>query len=134
MQQLKQLTAGRSALNIIYNMDKKTLFAALLAVAGNNPDGFTVSAQTLQDVTKGYAVAVSGTQNSFGDSGLRFVIDYVAKHPEINAFGGWMDSESGLFYWDATIITNNIEQARALAIANKQIAFFDLENLCEIRL
>ncbi len=115
-------------------MDKKTLFAALLAVAGNNPDGFTVNAQTLQDVTKGYAVAVSGTQNSFGDSGLRYVIDYVANHPEINAFGGWMDNESGLFYWDATIVVSDIVEARALAVANKQIAFFDLENLEEIRI
>ena len=51
-------------------MKNKKLFAALLSVAALNPEGFTVSAHTLQPMEKGYAVAMSETQNSFGNAGL----------------------------------------------------------------
>lgn len=114
-------------------MKKEMIIASLLQVATLNPEGFTVSAATLQPVTSGFAVAVADTQNSFGREGLEKVVNYVAAH-DIAAVGGWLDSESGLYYFDATFICSTREEAEALARANGQIAFFDLDNLEEIRI
>jgi len=115
-------------------MKKQVLSAALLAIASANKEGFTVSAETLQPITKGYAVAVLDTQNSFGNEGLARVIDYVENHQNVAAFGGWCDTETDLYYWDATLIFDNMADAIEAGKVNKQIAIFDLENLTEIRL
>ena len=110
------------------------LFEMLQSIAAINPDGYTVNAKTLQPVTTGYAVAVEGTQNSFGNAGLARVIAYVLSHPEINAIGGWKDSQTGKYYFDATIIVQDLETATKLGKENKQIAIFHLDTLQEIRL
>lgn len=115
-------------------MKKELLAVALMEVATLNPDGFTVNAATLQPVTSGFAVAVADTQNSFGRDGLDRVVKYVSEHSEVTAFGGWLDQATGLYYFDATIICRTREEAEALARANKQIAFFDLDKLEEIRM
>ncbi len=115
-------------------MKKQTLINALAAVAALNPEGYTVDARTLQPVTAGFAVAVAATQNSFDAEGLAAVVDYVSTHNEINAFGGWYDSESGKYYYDATIIVNDKAKAIELGRLNNQLATFDLANLEEIRL
>jgi len=115
-------------------MDKKILTAALLSIAAANVDGFTVSAKTLQPITKGYAVAVAETQNSFGSVGLDRVISYIQENENINAFGGWYNSENGQFYFDATIIVDDLATAMELGRKNGQLAIFDLETLTEIRL
>lgn len=107
---------------------------ALSAIASANKDGYTVNAATLQTVTTGYAVAVKDTQNSFGPEGLANVIRYVENHHEVNAFGGWYNSENGQYYYDATIIVYDLEKALELGRANDQIAIFDLTNCKEIRL
>ena len=118
----------------IMNKKQTTVFAALAAIAMNNKEGYTVNAKTLQPVTTGYAVAVADTQNSFGIEGLANVIKYVSEHPEINAFGGWYNSDNNMYYFDATVIVNDLEAAKELGRINKQIAIFDLANLTEIRL
>ena len=41
------------------------LFEAILAIAKQNPDGFTVDLTTLKKVTKGISVAYLETQDSF---------------------------------------------------------------------
>lgn len=117
-------------------MDKKqtAVLIALATIAINNKEGFTVNAETLQPVTRGYAVAVAGTQNSFGLEGLANVVKYVSNHPKVNAFGGWYNSENGMYYFDAVVIVKDLKDAKELGRANKQLAIFDLANLCEIRL
>lgn len=109
-------------------MNKKQLsiLLALATIATNNKDGFTVNAATLQPVTTGYAVAVAATQNSFGLEGLANVVKYVDEHPEINAFGGWYNSENKMYYFDATVIIEDLKTAVEIGRANKQIAIFDL--------
>lgn len=111
-------------------MDKKqtAVFIALATIAINNKEGFTVNAETLQPVTRGYAVAVAGTQNSFGLEGLANVVKYVSDHPEINAFGGWYNSKNNMYYFDATVIVEDLKKALELGRANKQLAIFDLAN------
>ena len=122
-------------------MKKNLVLSSVAAIAAINPDGFTVNAATLQPVTSGYAVALKRTQNSFGAEGLAKVanvIDELQASGNLNgrilAFGGWYDSESGLFYYDATVIYQDREKAIEAGRANEQIAIFDLSNLEEIRL
>lgn len=114
-------------------MNKKQIAAALLAIAAKNPEGFTVSRETLTALNDGYAVAMEATQNSFGADGLARVIEFVNNTPGVNAFGGWLDSETGFFYWDATVIVSDRATAEELARKNGQLAFYDLANLEEIR-
>lgn len=116
------------------NKKETSVLIALATIAMNNKEGFTVNASNLQPVTTGYAVAVADTQNSFGFEGLANVVKYVEKHPEINAFGGWYNSENNMYYFDATVIVDDLTVAKELGRLNKQIAIFDLENLEEIRL
>lgn len=116
------------------NKQQIKVMIALAAIAMANKEGFTVDAANLQPVTSGYAVAVADTQNSFGFEGLANVVKYVSAHPEINAFGGWYNSEDNKYYFDATVIVNDLEAAKELGRVNKQIAIFDLANLKEIRL
>lgn len=116
------------------NKKQTTLLIALANIAIANKEGYTVHAATLQPVKTGYAVAVADTQNSFGLEGLVNVVKYVEEHPEINAFGGWYNSENGKFYFDATIIVDDLNQALELGRVNKQIAIFDLKNSLPIDL
>lgn len=116
------------------NKKQTSVLIALASIAINNKDGFTVDAATLQPVTTGYAVAVADTQDSFGLEGLANVVRYVSEHPEVNAFGGWYNRDNDMYYFDATIVVNDLKLAMDLGRANKQIAIFDLANLEEIRL
>ena len=116
------------------NKKQTSVLIALATIAMNNKNGFTVNAANLQPVTTGYAVAVADTQNSFGFMGLVNVVKYVTEHPEINAFGGWYNKINKHFYFDATVIVDDLAAAKELGRVNNQIAIFDLANLKEIRL
>ena len=116
------------------NKKQTSVLIALATIAMNNKEGYTVNAATLQPVTNGYAVAVADTQNSFGFEGLVNVVKYVSEHPEVNAFGGWYNSENNMYYYDATVIVDDLATAKELGRNNNQIAIFDLANLKEIRL
>lgn len=122
-------------------MKKNLVISTVAAIAAINPEGFTVNAANLQPVTTGYAVALKRTQNSFGAEGLAKVanvIEELQASGNLNgrtlAFGGWYDSESGLYYYDATVIFEDCAEAIEAGRANEQIAIFDLANLEEIRL
>lgn len=116
------------------NKKQTSILIALAAIAINNKEGFTVNAATLQPVTTGYAVAVADTQNSFGLEGLANVIKYVDEHPEINAFGGWYNSENKMYYFDATVIVEDLAAAIEIGRMHKQIAIYDLTNNLPIEL
>ena len=115
-------------------MKKQVIFSALLAIAANNADGFTVAKDTLQPVVKGYSVALEATQNSFGNDGLANVLDYAGTDSRVNAIGGWYNSDNGQFYFDATVVVNDLDEALELGRRNHQIAIFDITNGKEIRL
>ena len=116
------------------NKKQTSVLIALATIAAHNKDGFTVNAATLQPVTAGYAVAVADTQDSFGLEGLANVVKYVSEHPEVNAFGGWYNCDNNMYYFDATVIVDDLATAKELGRINKQLAIFDLANLKEIRL
>ena len=115
-------------------MDLNLTFSLLTGIAAACHDGFTIDKNTMEPITAGYSVVVAGTQNSFGNYGAARVIAYANTHPEVNALGGWYNSENGQYYFDAVIICNTLAEALELAKANDQIAIFDLNNLQEIRL
>lgn len=110
------------------NKKETSILIALATIAMNNKEGFTVSAANLQPVTKGYAVAVAATQNSFGLEGLANVVKYVSDHSDINAYGGWYNSKNNMYYFDATVIVEDLAVALELGRINKQLAIFDLKN------
>lgn len=122
-------------------MKKNVVIFSVAAIAAMSPEGFTVDAANLQPVTTGFAVALKRTQNSFGAEGLAKVanvIEELQASGNLNgrtlAFGGWYDSESGFYYYDATVIFQDRAEAIEAGRANDQIAIFDLANLEEIRL
>lgn len=122
-------------------MKKNLIISSVAAIAALNPEGFTVNAANLQPVTTGFAVALKKTQNSFGVEGLAKVANVIEEFQASGnldgrtlAFGGWYDSESGLYYYDATVIFENRAEAIEAGRANEQLAIFDLANLEEIRL
>ncbi len=127
------INRGKSHTKKLFNM-KTSLFFALMEIANANPAGFTVDAKTLQPITKGYAVAMAETQNSFNAAGLERVIKFAEHNTKVNAFGGWYDSKGNNFYFDATVIVNDLEAAKELGRINGQLAIFDLYNMEEIRL
>ena len=122
-------------------MKKNVVISSVAAIAVMSPEGFTVNASNLQPVTTGFAVAMKQTQNSFGAEGLAKVANVIEElqasgnfNGRTLAFGGWYDSESGLYYYDATVIFQDRAEAIEAGRANDQIAIFDLANLEEIRL
>lgn len=122
-------------------MKKNLVISTVAAIAAVNPEGFSVNAAKIAAGFCRYAVALKRTQNSFGAEGLAKVanvIEELQAASEMNgrtlAFGGWYDSESGLYYYDATVIFEDRAEAIEAGRANDQIAIFDLANLEEIRL
>lgn len=111
------------------------LFTTLSMIAAANPAGFTYNVETNQMQESGYAVALAATQNSFGADGLESVLNLVTSEScPASCVGGWMDTESGLYYFDATVIIEDRATAIAFGKLQKQIAIFDLNTMTEIRL
>ena len=115
-----------------YSAKRAELFTRLKDIAKANPDGYTVDASTLQPITTGYAVSVAATQSCFNDEGLYKVIDYVMAHSEINAYGGWLDSSTGAYYYDATMVIADRDDAITYGRNNGQKAIFDLNTMTVI--
>lgn len=108
-------------------------FKFIEAIAKKNPHGFTIDKRTLQPITKGFAVSVKETQNSFGHNGLKNVLQFV-EQSDVQAIGGWYNSEDKQYYFDATTIYPDKASAIKAAEENKQLAIFDLGTLSELRL
>lgn len=86
-----------------------SLLNAIEEIAEQNPGGFTVDLTTLKKVTKGISVAYLETQNSFGDEGLKRVLEHAEKHEK--TVGGWLNEEDGYFYYDSVKIYLDREEA-----------------------
>ena len=108
------------------------LFKAILEIANANPDGFTVDLTTLKKVTKGISVAYLETQDSFGEEGLRRVLNHALMHEK--KVGGWLNEETTQFYFDFIKIFTNLEEAKRFGRENKQIAIFDIGQMRLIKL
>lgn len=101
-------------------------------IAKSNPEGFTINLKTFEDVTSGYIVAYNETQNSFGKAGLKKVINHAKNHD--NVVGGWLDTETNLYYFDSCKVFSDRNKAIEFGKQNKQIAIFNIDKLETIRL
>jgi fructokinase len=95
----------------------------ILKIADENPDGFTISLN-FEIPASGYVVAEKETQNSFGVEGLKKVIEYAKANRTF--IGGWKEKKQ--YYFDASKIYNNKDEAIKAGIENEQIAIYDLNN------
>ena len=109
--------------------------ATLAALAAANPSGFTVNAQTGEIPASGYCVALAETQDSHGPQGLARVLALIqSETTQATCVGGWLDTVTGLYYYDAVVLLHDRRAAEALGRANGQIAIFHLDTCEEIRL
>lgn len=115
------------------NNNKKVFITSVAAIAAVNPEGFTVNSKSMEPEKAGYCVALAETQNSFNREGLARVYDVISSG-RANAVGGWLDSESGLYYYDAVVVLQDRAKAIELGRLNNQLAIFDLNKMEEIRL
>lgn len=107
-------------------------FQRLKKIAEANRDGFTVSLLDYSTPKKGYCVAMQLTQDSFGDEGLRKVIE-IAEQSTFTV-GGWYDYQSNQYYYDCVMIVQDLEEALQLGRANHQLAIFDITKARTIEL
>ena len=111
------------------------LFTTISMIAAANPAGFTFNVEQNEMQATGYAVALAASQNSFGADGLESVISLVTSADcPASCVGGWMDTATGLYYYDATVIIEDRAAAIAFGRLQNQIAIFDLNTMTEIRL
>lgn len=108
------------------------LFNAIVKIAEANPDGFTVDLTTLKKVTKGISVAYLETQDSFGEEGLKRVLNHALMYEK--KVGGWLNEENQQFYFDSIRIFTNLEEAKQFGRENQQIAIFDITHMRLIKL
>lgn len=111
----------------------KKIAATVAVIAAANQGGFTWNIQEKKMQSHGFAVARAETQNGFNSDGLLRAVEFAVANG-VPCIGGWYDAESGLYYYDATEIFHDKESAETAARENEQIAFFDLDNLQEIRI
>jgi hypothetical protein len=104
------------------------------AFSQTHPDGFTLNIRTMEEPTKGIAVAYAATQGSHS----REALDAVVEHALANGgyVGGWLDNTDGQFYFDSVRLfpEDQLEAAKQFAIENDQLAFFVISTGTEIRL
>lgn len=108
------------------------IFQKIKQIAKECKDGFTISLLDFQSPKKGYCVAMKLTQNSFGDEGLKKVIE-IAKQSTF-VVGGWYEKSNNQFYYDCVMIIQDLETALQLGKANEQISIFDITNANVIEL
>jgi len=109
-----------------------SLVDAILGIAKQNPEGFTVEVPSLKPVTSGFISACQETQNCFGRAGLEKVLNHALEHR--NVVGGWQNTEDRKYYFDSSAVFTDRDTAIEFGRKNKQIAIFDLDSLTEIRL
>lgn len=105
-------------------------------IAQKKPNGFTVNLKGTP-IEKGYVISEPITEGEtyFGDKGLADALaKAVTSNRENVGIGGWVDAETGKFYWGCSIIEQDKEKALELGRKNNQIAIWDLNTMSEIRL
>lgn len=110
------------------------MISLIKTIAADNAYGFTYNIRTNSMVSTGISCAYAATQNSFGDNGLMVALVHALRHDAV--IGGWLDTETNLFYWDSIKVFDKDEMEAAVEFGrdNKQIALFDIDNIREIRL
>ena len=99
----------------------------------SHPDGFTVEVRTMKEPDEGIAVSYAATQGSHSRESLVFVVTHALEHD--GYVGGWLDTETGLYYFDSTRLFPEDQREAALQFAreNGQTAVYVISTGEEIR-
>lgn len=99
----------------------------------SHPDGFTVDVRTMIEPAAGIAVSYAATQGSHSRESLASVVTHALEHD--GYVGGWLDTESGLYYFDSTKLfpEDQLEEALEFARANGQQVVYIISTGEEIR-
>ena len=107
----------------------------------DNPDGYTISADTFEFVEGGYVVAPVKEAEIITGQNLpeEVLLGYIEDNKDIAKIlnrpvflGGWFNEDNKQYYLDSAIITPTKEEALYIANGAEQIAIFDLNNFEEI--
>lgn len=66
----------------------------------SHPEGFTLNIRKMTEPEEGVAVSYAATQGSHSRKQLENVVWHSLRHD--GYVGGWLDKESGLYYFDST--------------------------------
>ena len=99
----------------------------------SHPDGFTVDVRTMKEPDEGIAVSYAATQGSHSREALVFVVTHALEHD--GYVGGWLDTETALYYFDSTRLFPEDQREAALQFArdNGQTAVCVISTGEEIR-
>jgi hypothetical protein len=101
----------------------KSLLNAIMDIANQNKEGFTLYLPSLEFVKHGWVIANAATQNQFGADGLETVLSFALQHNRI--LGGYCNEDS-IFQWDASIVEPNRMLAISLMILHHQDCIYNL--------
>lgn len=101
----------------------QSVIAKLKKIAAKSPNGFTVTLPDLTPVVSGWIVAMAETQDSFGDDGLQKALEVALKTSKV--IGGWKEGRK--WYWDASFVFQDEEEATRAGKENGQIAIYHLD-------
>lgn len=97
-----------------------------------NKDGFTLNLKSGELVNKGFAVGI--THNiPLNDIETLYKNVNVADDV-LKCVGGWIDQTNKDYFLDFVLVVNTKEQAETLSKVFKQIAYFNLNTMKEVRL
>ena len=100
------------------------LVNAILEIAKQNPEGFTVEVPSLKPVTGGYESACWETQNCFGRAGLEKVINHALEHGKV--VWGWQNTENRKYYFDSSAVFTDRDAAIEFGRKNGQSEMAEL--------
>lgn len=86
----------------------------------SHPEGFTLNIRKMTEPEKGIAVSYAATQGSHSRKQLENVVWHSLRHD--GYVGGWLDKESGLYYFDSTRLypEDELEEALGFGAVNGQ--------------
>ena len=102
--------------------------------AQSHPEGFTLDISSWEEPKEGIAVSYAATQDSYSKKALKAVVRHARRHD--GYVGGWLEQDSGLYYFDSTRLfpEDQPDSAIAFAISNGQMSAFVISTGTEIRL
>ena len=101
-----------------------------------NASSISINAN-LQKPTTGYMVSITAgpTYHSPSTIDMMELVDFIInKSAKDSYFGSWLDINTGRYYFDISANMETLESATILGEALGEIAIWDVENNCEIRL
>ncbi len=97
--------------------ENQDLVDRIMEFSQTHPDGFTIHIPDFTEPDSGIAVSYAATQNSHSKSSLKKVITHAKEHD--GYVGGWLDTESGLYYFDSTKVFPEDKRDEAIAFGKE---------------